>query len=259
MAANSAEAGRHEGGVMVVTGAANGIGRATATRLAAEGATVIALDVDEKALRTLAHDTGHDTGHDIDCAVVDVTSQAAVDRLVERVLERHSRVDAVANVAGVMDGFLAVHEMDDAVWARVMAVNVEGPMRLSRALLPTMMDQGRGAIVNVSSEAGLRGGCAGAAYTTSKHAVIGLSRSIAWLYADRGIRCNVVCPGSVATDIAGVRLSGWAADRQRAVATLSERRADPAEIAATISWLMSGEARNINGAVLPADGGWSAA
>jgi NAD(P)-dependent dehydrogenase (short-subunit alcohol dehydrogenase family) len=255
MAGVAGRLGRHDGHVVVVTGAANGIGRATASLLADEGATVVAVDVNEEAL----HVAESDTQFDIDFQVVDVTSQAAVDRLVRHVLERHMRIDAVANIAGIMDGFLAVHEMDDAVWARVMAVNVDGPMRLCRAVLPIMIDQGRGTIVNVSSEAGLRGGCAGAAYTTSKHAVIGLSRSIAWLYADRGIRCNVVAPGSVATDIAGVRLSDWAGDRQRAVAALSERRADPAELAATISWLVSADARNINGAVLPSDGGWSAA
>jgi NAD(P)-dependent dehydrogenase (short-subunit alcohol dehydrogenase family) len=89
--------------------------------------------------------------------------------------------------------------------------------------------------------------------------VIGLSKSIAWTYAKLGIQCNVVCPRSVATDIAGVRLSDWAGDRQRAVATPSDRRSGPSEIATTISWLASADAGNINGAILPSDGGWSAA
>jgi NAD(P)-dependent dehydrogenase (short-subunit alcohol dehydrogenase family) len=125
--------------------------------------------------------------------------------------------------------------------------------------LSAVDDQARpGVIVNVSSEAGLRGGVAGAACTTSKHPVIGLSKSIARTYAKLGIRSNVVCPGSVDTAPGRVRLSDWAGDRQRAVATLSDRRADPSEIAATISWLASPDASTINGAILPSDGGWSA-
>jgi NAD(P)-dependent dehydrogenase (short-subunit alcohol dehydrogenase family) len=249
------ENGRHDGSVALVTGAANGIGRATAERLAAEGATVVALDANEEALRAFERATPYK----LDFQVVDVTAQSRIDELVEHVLATHCRVDAVANVAGIMDGFLSTHEVDDLTWSRVMAVNVDGPMRLARAVLPSMIERGKGAIINVSSEAGLRGGCAGAAYTTSKHAVIGLSKSIAWTYAAIGIRCNVVCPGSVNTEIAGVRRSDWAGDRQRAVAALSVRRADPHEIAATISWLASADAGNVNGAILTSDGGWSAA
>lgn len=249
------ENGRHDGSVILVTGAANGIGRATANLLAAEGATVVALDVNEEALRAFEQDTTYT----MDFQVLDITAQPAVDELVEHVLATHSRIDAVANVAGIMDGFLSAHEVDDRTWSRVMAVNVDGPMRLTRAVLPSMMERGQGAIVNVSSEAGLRGGCAGAAYTTSKHAVIGLSKSVAWTYAPHGIRCNVVCPGSVNTEIAGVRRSDFAEDRQRTVAALSVRRAEPYEIAGTTSWLLSADARNINGAILTSDGGWSAA
>ncbi|MGV9914689.1 SDR family NAD(P)-dependent oxidoreductase [Streptomyces tendae] len=247
--------GRHAGSVMLVTGAASGIGRATANRLAAEGATVVACDIAQDALRAFERETAYP----MDFQVVDITVASAVDALAAHVLSTHTRVDAVANVAGVTDGFLSAHEMDDATWSRVMAVNVDGPMRLTRAFLPSMMERGRGAVVNVSSEAGLRGGCAGAAYTASKHALIGLSKSVAWTYARRGVRCNVVCPGSVATGMGAVRNSDWANDRQRPVHLLSDRRADPSEIAATISWLASAEAGNINGAVLPSDGGWSAA
>ncbi len=141
------EKGRHDGHVVLVTGAANGIGRATALRLAEEARPSCARCERGGPARRRLRDAVRHRRH-----VVDVTSQSAVDELVRQVIERYARIDAVANIAGIMDGFLAVHEMDDAVWSRVMAVNVDGPMRVCRAVLPSMIARGRGVIVNVSSE-----------------------------------------------------------------------------------------------------------
>lgn len=119
----------------------------------------------------------------------------------------------MANVAGIMDGFLPPHELDDATWDRVMNVNVTAIMRLTRAVLPLMRAAKSGSIVNVSSEAGLRGSAAGTAYTTSKHAVIGFTKSTAFFYAPEGIRCNAVAPGAVATNIEAPFRSEFAGER----------------------------------------------
>jgi NAD(P)-dependent dehydrogenase (short-subunit alcohol dehydrogenase family) len=121
------------------------------------------------------------------------------------------RVDALANVAGIMDGFLPPAEIDDQTWERVFAVNVTSMMRLTRAVLPIMLEAGGGAIVNVSSEASLRGSAAGVAYTASKHAVNGLTKSTAFFYQSRGIRANAVVPGGVITNIEGAFRSEQAA------------------------------------------------
>ena len=141
-----------------------------------------------------------------------------------------------------------------------MAVNVNGPMMLCRKVLPGMLERGSGAIVNVASVAGLRGGGAGIAYTASKHALVGMTRSIAWTYRGDGIRCNAVCPGGVQTNIGATAVprSQWAFERLGLSLALAERAADPDEIAGVLSWLGCDEAANVNGAVLSADGGWTA-
>jgi NAD(P)-dependent dehydrogenase (short-subunit alcohol dehydrogenase family) len=168
-------------------------------------------------------------------------------------------VDALANVAGIMDGFLPAAEVDDALWDRVFSVNVTAIMRLSRAVLPLMVEAGSGAIVNVSSEAGLRGSAAGAAYTASKHAVIGLTKSTSVLYAPRGVRANAVAPGGVATNIEAPIQSSWAGERLGPIMqTTVPPVAQPEQLAAAITWLLSDDSANVTGVVLASDGGWSA-
>ena len=251
---------RHTGRVAVVTGAGSGIGMATALRLAREGALVFGCDVHEAGLQeTLARIRA--AGKDASLIKADVTNQEDVDRVIDAALGAHGRVDLLANVAGIMDWFLPAHEVDDATWARVLAVNLTGPMMLCRKALPSMMERKSGAIVNIASVGGLGGGSAGIAYTASKHALIGITQSIAWTYRAEGIRCNAICPGPVATNIGttAVPRSQWGLERLSAYHQLATRAAAPDEIAALISWLASEEAGNVNGAVITSDGGWSAA
>ena len=169
------------------------------------------------------------------------------------------RVDVLANVAGIMDGVLPPHELDDATWELVLGVNLTGPMHLTRAVLPLMMAAGHGSIVNVASEASLRASSSGAAYTTSKHALIGLTRSTTVFYGHLGIRCNAVCPGAVKTNIGFESRSEFGSEVVAKHITTIPTLAEPEEIAASICWLASDDAANVNGAVLAVDGGWSAA
>lgn len=250
---------RHTDQVALVTGAGSGIGRATALRLAGEGATVVGCDVNAEGLDgTLAAIRA--AGHEADMLSADVTQQADVDRVVDATIANHGRVDLLANVAGIMDWFLPAHEVDDKTWRHVMAVNVDGPMMLCRKVLPGMMERKSGAIVNIASIGGLGGGAAGVAYTVSKHALIGLTHSIAWVYQTEGIRCNAICPGGVETNIGttAVPRSEWGMARLAKIHALGERMAQPDEIASLPSWLASDEASNVNGAVVTADGGWTA-
>lgn len=244
--------GRFSGQTVIVTGAASGIGRATAARVAREGGRVIAVDISTEKLTELASSLAD---ADIVTVAGDITKQADIDAIVAAAGDR---IDGLANVAGINDDFSPLHETSDQVWDRVIGINLTGGFKLSRAVIPVMLPAGKGSIVNISSEAGLRGDASGNAYTVSKHGVIGLTKSAAFMYGPQGLRINAVAPGGVATGIpmpANVSAAGSArlAPFQNAIPTIAT--AD--QLAASITFLLSDDGVNINGAVLPSDGGWS--
>lgn len=244
--------GRFSGQTIIVTGAGSGIGRATASRIAREGGRVVAVDVSQERLDEFAAE--HD-GAEIVTLTADITDDAKV---AEIVAAAGDRIDGLANIAGIMDDMTPIGELTDAVWQRVFAVNVDGTMKLMRAVVPVMLAQGKGSIVNTASEAALRGSAAGVAYTASKHAVVGLTKSTAFMYGPSGLRVNAVAPGPTITNIEAKFASPLGAARvQQAMAILP----DPAEaeaLAASITFLLSDDGVNVNGVVLASDGGWSA-
>lgn len=238
--------------VAIVTGAGSGIGLAITQRFLAEGARVVAGDIAEAHLATLRELTG------VTAVRADVTVRADLDRLVATA-EGLGRLDIVVNNAGIMDRFLPVGEVDDELWERMLAVNLTAPMRLARAALPAMLRAGRGVIINIASVGGLAGARAGAAYVSSKHGLIGLTRNIAATYGSDGIRCVAIAPGGVNT---GISIGG--APSERGFAALNRtlpanlRMGEPGEIAGVAAFLASAEASFVNGAVLTVDGGWLA-
>lgn len=250
---SSTDSARFAGKTAIVTGAGSGIGKATALRLASEGARVIGNDLSEERLTALVEEN---PGLDIATVAGDVSSEETIARLLEAA---GGHIDALANVAGIMDGFLPAAEVDDATWDRVFTVNVTAIMRLSRAVLPLMVEAGSGSIVNVASEAGLRGAAAGAAYTASKHAIVGLTKNTSVFYTPKGIRTNAVAPGGVATNIEAPFMSQWAGERLGPIMqTTVPPVAQPEQLAAAITWLLSDDSANVSGVVLASDGGWSA-
>lgn len=243
---------RFAGKTIIVTGAGSGIGKATVERIVAEGGRAVAADLSRERLDALSSELGPA----VTVVAGDISDQTVVDRVVAA---SEGQIDGLVNNAGIMDGFLPTAEIDDATWDRVLAVNLTAMMRLTRAALPTMLAKGAGSIVNVSSEAGSRGSCAGTTYTTSKHAVNGFTTSTAFFYTPKGIRCNAVAPGAVATNIEAPFASEWAQQRLGPFMQVTVPGvAEASELAAAITWLLSDDSSNVSGALLADDGGWAA-
>lgn len=236
---------------VIVTGAGSGIGRATASRVAREGGRVIAVDISQERLNEMKAEL---SDSDVTIVVGDITNDETIAKIVAAAGDH---IDALANVAGIMDNMTPLHEMSDEVWNRVMDVNVLGMMKLSRAVLPVMLAQSTGSIVNVGSEASIKASAAGAAYTTSKHAVAGLSKNLAFMYGPSGIRTNVVAPGAVLTNIEAKFDSKLGSERVNSMLATAPDAAEAWQLAAAITFLLSDDSVNINGVILPSDGGWS--
>ena len=241
----------------LVTGAASGIGRATAILLAGRGAAVACLDVNADGLAETAAAIG-ERALPIPC---DVTDLAAVEAAVSQAGADLGGLDAVANVAGVGDFTGDVAEIAPEEWARVLAINLTGPFHVSRAAIPHLRAAG-GAIVNVSSQFGLVGCLASPAYCASKAGLIGLTRAMAIDHTEEGIRVNCVCPGPVDTPmLAWTDATPELTARERGRTqgrNLSGRSGRPDEIAATIAFLLSDDVGFMSGSVVAVDGAWTA-
>ncbi|WP_045745613.1 SDR family NAD(P)-dependent oxidoreductase [Actinoplanes rectilineatus] len=246
--------GRFAGKTVIVTGAASGIGRATASRIVREGGRVIAVDITATSAPADSPAPAA-ASPSLVPVVADITKADDIARIVEAAGDR---IDGLANIAGIVDDFSPAHETTDAMWAKVFAVNVDGVFQLTRAVLPAMLEAGRGAIVNVASEAALRGNAAGVAYTASKHAVVGITKNTAFMYGNRGIRTNAVAPGGVATGMQQPpNASAYGQERTGPHLRLIPGVALAEHLAASITFLLSDDGVNLNGVVLPSDGGWS--
>jgi NAD(P)-dependent dehydrogenase (short-subunit alcohol dehydrogenase family) len=248
--------GRYAGRVAVVTGAGSGIGRATARRLAAEGAAVACLDVTEDAIEAVAAEIGReaaDAGGRAIALSCDVTDEAAVENAVARARDALGRITNLCNIAGI-GGFAHTTEQSLSGWDKIIAVNLTGTFLMCRAVLPAMLEEG-GAIVNTVSTAGVIGQPYSAAYCASKGGVKLLTKALAVEYMACGVRVNGVAPGGVDTPI--IHNFGPPED---ADFKLIERLmtpigfAYPHEIAGAFAYLGSHEADYITGAILSIDG-----
>lgn len=182
---------RFDGQTAWITGGGSGIGAAVACRLAAEGARVAVIDVDSGAADTTAMSIQAEGGDTV-AVPLDVSDAAAVERVLDGVDVAWRSVSVLVNCAGVFDSMTPLEELSDELWERVMSINVGGAMRMTRYALPSMLAAGVGSVVNVASTAGLGSGGGGAAYTSSKFALVGLTRQVAVEVASRGVRVNAV-------------------------------------------------------------------
>ncbi len=245
------------GKVCVVTGAGSGIGRASALRLAEEGGRVLAADIDEAAALETARRI-EDAGGTAVGLRTDVSSSAAVDAMIAAALERFDRVDVLVNNAGVnLPGVL--HEVSNETIDRTLDVNVKGQIYGCRAVIPQMLAQGGGSIINISSVNGIVSEPFLAVYSASKGASVMLTKGVALDYAKRGIRCNAICPGWVDTPInyAHADLLGGLQHVYDTIDSFQPigRPGEPVEIANVVLFLASDESSFMTGSILVADGG----
>lgn len=251
------------GQVAVITGAANGIGRATALAFAKQGAKVVAVDRDAAGVEKLAGEIRSNGGTAIAVAA-DVTKSADVERYVKAATDAYGRIDSFFNNAGIEGKVSPVAEYDEAIFDAVIGVNLKGVFLGLRHVLPVMIAQGRGAVVNTASIAGITGTPGLAPYVATKHGVIGLTKSVSGEVARQGIRVNAVCPGPVDTRmIHSIEQMINPGDAEAVGARYQAsipmgRYATAEEIASTVLFLCSDFASGITGAQYVVDGGRTA-
>lgn len=242
----------------IVTGAASGMGKAIAILFAKEGANVALADLVQADAELVAQEIRKHGG--IALAIsCDVSQEDSVIELIETVLTKFLGLDILVNNAGIMDNFTPLDLVGDGLWEKVMAVNVNGPFYASRLAVRHMLTKGKGVIINIASIGGLNGARAGLAYTASKHALVGMTKNIGFMYAKKGIRCNAIAPGGVNTNI----MKNSRPNPEGALLCSSgigsnPRMGEPEEIAKTALFLASDDSSFITGEVITADGGWTA-
>lgn len=245
---------RLEGKVAVVTGGTAGIGEAIAKRFAEEGASVVVTGRRQQELDRVVSVIRHSKGKALAVAG-SVADEAHAQDVTRRALDSFGRVDILVNNAGIGDFGKRLHEIDDATWANVLDVNLTGVFRMTRAIIPQMLKQGRGAVVNISSIASLVGIATLSAYAASKGGLDALTRALAIDYAKDGIRCNVVNPGLIDTPMAAPLM----ADPERLQPILAQyaihRPGTPEEVANMVLYLASDEAAWVTGGTFTIDGG----
>jgi len=247
-----------ENKTVIVTGAASGMGEAIATLFAQEGAHVVLADLHQEEIDKVVNAITTNGGKAIG-VICDVSKEEEIVKLVETTIKTFKTIDVLVNNAGVMDDFVPVDSVTNELWQHVLSVNVNGPFYACRLVVPIMIKQGSGVIVNIASIGGLMGSRAGAAYTTSKHALIGLTKNIGFMYANSGIRCNAIAPGGVNTNIGkNMKPNPFGYERCISGAANMSRMGESDEIAKTALFLACNDSSLINATVITVDGGWTA-
>jgi NAD(P)-dependent dehydrogenase (short-subunit alcohol dehydrogenase family) len=245
--------------VVIVTGASSGLGRAITGMFAQDGARVLAVAMGTKRIEELIERGGYQG--EIVPWLGDMLKKEDIEGMVDEAVRRWGRMDVLVNNAGLMDDFSPVGEFDDEIFDTVLRLNLVAPAYAMRKAIKQFQKQGGGAIINIASVGGLFGARAGAAYTASKHGLIGLTKNTAFMYANQNIRCNAVCPGSIRKEMGSdafvheLNESGLALSmRGRG---LVERPGESEEIAEVAVFLASESSSYVNGQAIVVDGGWT--
>ncbi len=244
---------------VIVTGASAGMGYRIALDFAKEGATVIAVARRKERLEELVEEAKNTSGKVIPYAG-DISSKEVAEGMIDFAVEQGGKLDVLVNNAGVMDEFKPIAEMTDELWDKVMSINLYGPTMSMRKAVQVMLEQETGGnIINIASIGGVCGARAGAAYTASKHAMVGLTKNIAFMYAKRGIRCNVICPGGVETEVMNTQtdISQFGVTRVQEGLDTSLPMGKSEDISAAVLFVASDDSKFTNGSIMVIDGGVS--
>ena len=247
--------------VVLVTGAASGMGKGQALGFVKEGAKVVAADINEKGLQDLQEMVGS-FGGEMLTVKTDVSSPVELAALVKACLEKHATVDILCNTAGINDMFLPVLETTEELWDQVMAVDLKASFRLIKLVLPTMLEHKKGVIVNVASIAGFVAAASGTAYTVAKHGLVGLTKEVDSEYGLAGIRVNAICPGPIKTGMSQImfdypEIEGVSEFHKAVQSHPAGRWGEVDDITSLTLFLASDEADFIHGQSICIDGGWT--
>jgi len=246
----------YAGKVVLVTGAATGMGETSAVEFAKAGAKVVVADSNEDAGRATVADI-IETGGEAKFVKVDVSNSESVKAMVDQTIAWYGRLDCAFNNAGIMEENAKLADVDEAMFDRIIAVNMKGVFLCMKYELPVMVAQGKGAIVNTSSVCAARILPNCAAYTASKFGVVALTRSAAVEYGGSGVRINAILPGAIATPMAKAAVAADPTRLERIKHTRPLGKvAEPIVIAKAAMWLCSDDAEHITGHALPVDGGY---
>jgi len=248
------------GRVAIVTGAGSGMGKAIASLFAREGAKVVAADINQAGIDAVVAEINRSGGEATGIAV-NIARQEDVEKMIGAAVSTYGSLDILINNAGVMDNVEPVGDLSNEQWERVIGINLKGPFMACRAAVNIMKEQKTGGtIVNIASVGGLFGARGGVAYVVSKHGLIGLTKNIASTYGREGgnIRANAIAPGAVNTNVG----SSMTAPNALGLAAMGDsgpaKAGEPMDIAQVALFLAGDDSRFINGAVITADGGWTA-
>ncbi|KAF9255349.1 NAD(P)-binding protein [Marasmius fiardii PR-910] len=253
--------------IAIITGTSSGVGLATSQTFLANGWNVLGVDISPPPESLTSNTTS------FSFLKADITKPDAPSEIVSAAKNAFGspKIDALLNVAGIMDKFAAVDNMLDADWDRVIAINLTAPVKLMREVINVMKANGGGSIVNVCSKAATSGAASGAAYTASKHGLLGITRNTAWMFKDDGIRCNAIAPGGVATNITqSTPQETWDMASFMKIKPVHEIHFDyakdienapgciqPSAQAAVLFFLASDASVGVNGVLVPVDSAWS--
>ena len=246
--------------VAVVTGGASGMGKEISKIFASRGSSVVVADINLAGAQITVDEIVGKGGNAV-AIKTDVSVIAETDAMIDLAVEKYGKLDILVNNAGVMDDFGPVGELTEAAWNRIWKINTSSVVFGSKKAVNIFLKQGsKGAIVNIASVGGLFGARAGVAYTASKHAVIGITKNTAYVYGDKGIRCNAIAPGGVKTNIGQSMqsINQFGMERSGKGMSVMIRMGEAVEIAHVALFLASDVSSFVNGAVITVDGGWTA-
>lgn len=247
--------------VAIITGAGSGMGAAMAKLFAAEGAKVVAADLNKDRVNEVVTNIAKDGGGEVASIKTDVSDEEDIKAMFKFAKDKFGQIDIVVNNAGIMDNMAPIGDLTDEMWKKVFAVNTDSVMYATREAVKEFLPKKQGVILNIASVGGTNSARAGVAYTASKHAVVGITKNTAYMYQKEGIRVNAIAPGGIKTNIAqsmGKNIDKFGFDRQSQGMATSPEPGTSEEIANAALFLVSDEASYVNGAVLPVDGSWTA-